>query len=198
MQYSEVYKQRAVQLYAESTTEEVFRQLAKEFEKKPHPNERTLRRWNKRRKAEKNKHELESAESQSLREHFTQLVDIANLLLEEGVGKVLTIAGESDTPERIYQVVSEDLGLTELTHNQLIGRIEGNIDYVCQHYSTWHMWDCFAAHMEAEYPESKDFYKYLNTQTSTLINVLRTMAERKTFKGTCPVCEDYHNKTGGL
>ena len=198
MQYSEVYKQRTVQLYTEFTAEEVFRQLREDFPKKPHPNERTLRRWNKRRKAEKDKHELEYAESQSVREHFTQLVDIANLLLEEDVSKVLTIAGESDTPERIYQIVSEDSGFIELTHSQLVGIIEGNIDYVCQHYSTWHMWNCFAAHLEAEYPESKDFCKYLNTQTSTLINALRTMAERKTFKGTCPACEDYHNRIGGL
>lgn len=190
MQYSEVYKQRAVQLYAEFTAEEVFRQLAKEFAKKPHPNERTLRRWNKRRRAEKDKYGLEYAESQSLREHFTQLTDIANTILGDDVGKVLIIADGADTPQRIYQVVSEESGFTEMTHIQLVGTIEGNIDYVCQHYSTWHMWDCFAAHLEAEYPESKDFYKYLNTHTSALIDALRTMAARKTLKGTCPVCKD--------
>ena len=190
MQYSEVYKQRAVQLYAESTAKGVFQQLIKDFPKKPHPNERTLRRWSKQREAGKDKYGLEYLESQSLKEHFTQLTNIANTILEDDVGRVLTIADEADTSERIYQIVSEDSGFTELTHDQLVGRIEGNIDYVCQHYSPWHMWDCFAAHLEAEYPESKDFHRFLYTQTSTLINALRTIAERKTFKGTCPVCED--------
>lgn len=191
IKYPEVVKRRAKELAPICrSASNIIDALLKEFDNDEVPmNERTIRRWLK----EQNLRYLKNIE-----EHFAQLTDIANLLLEDDVGKVLTVATEIDTPERIYQVVSENSGFAELTHSQLVGRIEGNIDYVCQHYSTWHMWDCFAVHLEDEYPESKDFYRYLNTQTSTLINALRKMAERKTFKGTCPVCEDYHNKTGGL
>ncbi|MFC1932437.1 hypothetical protein ACFLXU_02240 [Chloroflexota bacterium] len=119
------------------------------------------------------------------------MTDIAKLLLEDDVGKVLTVAREADTPERVYDVVSDSSDIIEFTHNQLVGKIEGNIDYVVGRYSIWHMMDCFAAHLEAEYPESEDFYTFLYTQTSTLINALRSMTERKTFKGTCRVCKDW-------
>ena len=184
IKYPEVVKRRAKELAPMCrSASNIIDALLKEFANDEVPmNERTIRRWLK----EQNLRYLKNIE-----EHFAQLTDIANLLLEDDVDKVLTIAAEADTSERRYQIVSEDSGFTELTHSQLVGRIEGNIDYVCQHYGTWHMWDCFAAHLEAEYPESKDFYKYLNTQTGTLINALRTMAERKTFKGTCPVCKDW-------
>lgn len=191
IKYPEVVRRRAKELAPMCrSASNIISALLEEFASDEVPlNERTIRRWLR----EQNLRCLSSIE-----EHVAQLTDIANLLLEDDIGRVLTIASEADTPAQIYQIVSEESGFAELTHSQLVGRIEGNIDYVCQHYSTWHMWDCFASHLEAEYPESKDFHKYLNTQTSILINALRTMAERKTFKGTCPVCEDYHSKIGGL
>jgi len=184
IKYPEVVKKRAKELAPMCrSASNIIDALLQEFDNDEVPmNERTIRRWLK----EQNLRYLKNIE-----EHFAQLTDIANLLLDGDIGKVLTIAAEVDSPERIYQVVKEDSGLTERTHSQLVGTIEGNIDYVCQCYSTWHMWDCFAAHLEAEYPESKDFHKYLNTQTSTLMNALRTLAARKTFKGTCPVCEEW-------
>lgn len=186
IKYPEVVKGRAKELAPMCrSASNIIDALLKEFAFDEVPmSERTIRRWFK----EQNLRYLKNIE-----EHFTQLTDIASLLLEDDVGKVLTIATEADTPERIYQIVSGDSGFTELTHSQLVGTIEGNIDYyVCQRYSTWHMWDCFAAHLAAEYPDSKDFNDFLNKQTSALINALRTMAARKTFKGTCPVCKDWH------
>lgn len=184
MGYPKKVKQRAIELSAVcGSAANVLKALTKEFPPDQVPfDERTIRRWFQGRNIRYLK---------NIDEHFAQLTDIANLLLEDDVGKVLIVPGIVDDPEGTYTVVSDISGITELTYSQLIRRIEGNIDYVCQRYSTWHMWDCFAAHLTAEYPESEDFYEFLYTRTSELINALRTLAERKTFKGTCPVCEDW-------
>lgn len=182
MSYSKQVKQRAIELSKIcSSAANVLKALEKEFPTDQIPtDERTIRRWFQKENI---------CYLTNVPEHFAQLADIVNLILANDVGKILIVTGEADTPERIYDIVSEDSGFTEITHRKLTGRIECNIDYVCQHYSTWHMWDCFAAHLEAEYPESRDFYKFISTHTSILINALRTMAERKAFKGTCPVCQ---------
>ena len=47
MQFSDEYKKKAVELYREYEMEEVFRRLVKLFNYKPHPNEKTIRRWKK-------------------------------------------------------------------------------------------------------------------------------------------------------
>jgi len=184
MAHSEEVKRRAIELAPKcSSAADVLKALGKEFPADELPvDEQTIHLW----VEEQNVRYIKN-----IQEHWNQLTDIANLLLEDDVGYVLTIIRKADNPERIYDVVTDSSDITELTHAQLTSRIEANIDYVCQHYSTWHMWDCFAVHLAAEYPESKDFYKFLYTQTSFLINALRTMAERKTFEGTCPVCKDW-------
>ncbi|MDD5510305.1 MAG: hypothetical protein PHI12_05815 [Dehalococcoidales bacterium] len=143
--------------------------------------ERTIRRW------------LQNQNVRYLRnldEHFAQMTDIANILLEEDVGKVI-VRGDSEQSDSTYGINSPDLGYYELTRNQLTGRIEGNIDYVCGKYSTWHMFDCFAEHLMAEFPPEQDYYDLLNKYPGKLINTLRMLAERKTFKGTCPVCKEW-------
>ena len=44
------------------------------------------------------------------------------------------------------------------------------------------------AHFEAEYG---DFYELLRQSPGKLVNAIRVLAQRKTFKGTCPVCEEW-------
>ncbi|MFC1911710.1 hypothetical protein ACFLXG_00930 [Chloroflexota bacterium] len=184
IKYSPAVKKRAREIapMCRSATN-VLEALSREFSADQIPiDERTIRRWFKEQKVRYQK---------GIREHHSQMTDIARLLLDHDVGKVITMEGESDEANYVYGVVNDTDGYTEISNSQLVGRIEGNIDCVVMLYSHWHMWDCFAAHLEAEYPESKDFYGFLNTKTSTLINALKVMVERKTFKGTCPVCKEW-------
>lgn len=192
MSYPDKARQRAIQLREEGySAGAILKVLQQEFPVMDVPCERTIRRWYKEEESQSGNKETATTIVKLKEEHFGQLTDIVNLLLEDDVGKVLTIPGEIDTPETTYTIVSDVSGLIEITHSELIGRIEGNIDCVCQRYSTWHMWDCFATHLKAEYPESEDFYEFLYTRTSELINALRTLAQRKTFKGTCDVCKEW-------
>jgi len=183
MAHSEEIKKRAIELAPKcGSAAQVLEALGKEFPDDDLPvDEQTIHQW---------VEDQNVSYIKNIEEHWTQLKDMANLLLQNDVGRVLLTLRKSDNPERIYDVVSDDPDITELTHAQLTGRIEANIEYVCRHYSTWHMWECFAAHLEAEYPDSKDFNRYLYTQTSFLINALIMTAARKTFKSTCPVCKN--------
>jgi len=196
MLFGENYRQRALELYRENTAQEVFRILIKEYPDKSHPTERTLGRWKKIRKKQRTICEAQAA-TMSEFEHRVHMTKIAEMLLDNDIGRVVIVGG-GEQPESVYSIVSPESDYYEIKHNELVGRIEHNIDCVCREYNPWYMFNCFAEHLMAEFPPALDYYELLNKHPGKLINALRTMAERKTFKGTCPVCEDYHNTTGGL
>ncbi|MFC2070149.1 hypothetical protein ACFLTB_03115 [Chloroflexota bacterium] len=184
VKYPETVKRRAGEIapLCRSVTN-VLDALSKEFPSAQVPiDKRTISRWLK----ERNAHYTTNIEV-----HFAQLTKIATLLLENDVGKVIIIPDGSYSSERIYPVPSSTCGIIDLTQSELIKQIERNIDYVCQRYSVWYMWDCFSAHFEAEHPESADFHSYMHTQTGEFINAIRAMSERATFQGFCPVCKGW-------
>jgi len=189
MLFGENYKQRALELYKENTAQAVFKILIKEYPDKLHPTERTLGRWKKTRKEQRIVCEDQAAIISEV-EHRAHMTEIAEMLLDNDIGKVI-IVGDGEQPESIYSIVSPESDYYEIKHNELVGRIEHKIDCVCRAYSPWHMFNCFAEHLMAEFPPAQDYYELLNKHPGKLINALRTMAERKTFKGTCPVCKDW-------
>ena len=189
MLFGENYKQRALELYKENTAQEVFRILIKEYPDTPHPTERSLGRWKKIRKEQHTVYEAQATTISEV-EHRTRMTEIAEMLLDNDVGKVVVV-GDGEQPENTYSIVSSESGYEEIKHSKLVGRIEGNIDYVCQTYSPWDMFDCFVPHLMAEFPPGQDYYTLLNKYPGKLINTLRMLAQRKTFKGTCPVCKDW-------
>ncbi|MFC1872487.1 hypothetical protein ACFLYV_02060 [Chloroflexota bacterium] len=184
IKYPTAVKKRAKELASMCrSASNVLEALSEEFPADHIPiDERTIRRWLREQKVQYQK---------SIGEHYSQLTEIARLILDNDVGKVITMEGGSEEANYVYGVINDSDGYSEISNSQLVGRIEGNIDCVCIQYSHWHMWDCFAVHLEEEYPESKDFYGFLNTKTSTFINALKVMIEKKTFEGNCPVCKDW-------
>lgn len=189
MLFGENYKQRALELFEENTTQEVFRILIKEYPEKPHPTDRTLGRWKKIRKEQRTVCEAQATTISEV-EHRIRMTEIAEMLLDNDVGKVIVI-GENEQLQDTYVIVSPKSGYEEIPHNKLVGRIEGNIDEVCKKYSPWDMFDCFIPHLIAEYPLEQDYYELLNKYPGKLIDTLRVLTQRKKFKGTCPVCKDW-------
>ena len=120
--------------------------------------------------------------------HYEQLAKTAEILLEDDLRKLITAKDES-SGENYNLLIA---GYPEsITHKQIIGRLEANVASACEKYGTWWVFDCFIAHVEAEYPEGQDFYISMEADTIKLITMLMTLAHRKTFKGTCPVCEEW-------
>ncbi|MFC1860865.1 hypothetical protein ACFLYL_01110 [Chloroflexota bacterium] len=186
MAYSKQVKQRAIELSKIcSSAAQVLTALAREFDADQIPmDERTVRRWLKGQ---------DVSYLKNMEEHDAMMTDIANILLEQDLSQVHTILNRPDMPNCTYLVVGHNLPPgTEITHRQLLGRIEGNLTHACHSYSTWHVLKCFFAHFESEWPESKeDLWGFMETNTSAYVDALRIMSERKTFKGTCPVFKDW-------
>ena len=118
-------------------------------------------------------------------EHFADLTNLANFLL---VGDLdWGMEGVANTSE------SKSGDNDELTKEQLSFRLQYNIQFAIGPGEPWFFYDCFVPHLLIELPEemrNKWFWTIVEEQPYRLINTLRILAARKTFKGTCPVCED--------
>jgi hypothetical protein len=123
---------------------------------------------------------------QSKKEHFKHLSDIAKVLLTDRLDKI----NEVKTGDK-YEIFRENYETEKLTHSELVGRLEGNIDIAIQKYGAWDIFGCFAPHVAAEYPLDQNLYSYAETNPIEFITIMRTLGQRKTFKGTCPVCKDW-------
>ncbi|MBA7633200.1 hypothetical protein ES703_40762 [subsurface metagenome] len=125
---------------------------------------------------------------QTKREHFERLAQIAQLLVQDGLDKIY--AGKS---AETYDIDLEGYETEVITHNQLIGRLEANIDAAIQKHGHWLVWESFANHLKAESTkiESTDLYQFANDNPLELIALARLLYQRQTFKGTCPVCEGW-------
>ena len=208
MAYSDQIRQRAMELSEGSSAREVQRLLEREFPNEfSTPDERTIRRWHRTKPAihtdsEQERIPLSIPENQ--KEHNERLADVAKSLLDNDLSSVL----HGWTTKRVTGQVKYILTrkgkvgkYCDLTEQQLSERLKKNIVSTEHKYERWFFHDCFLPHLESELPEelkTKGFFDIVKEQPYELIEILRVLAARGIFKGTCPVCEDYHTKTGGL
>ena len=191
MLFSEEYRRRAVELSRECTEIEVSQKLIKEFPDKPPPHERTVRRWRKAEKDKRLKTEIEVATPKSKEEHFIRMTDTANILLSNEIDKAFGIPSEDDTPEADnYSIIGGKSDYEKIPRGYLVERLENNIDYAIQTFNMWDFWECFVPHLMADTIRRQDFREFYENHTIEFIDTLRMLAQRKTFKGTCPVCKD--------
>ena len=198
MAYSDQIKQRAIELSRGRSAREVQRLLEREFPNEfSTPDERTIRRW--RVTASIAHTEQEQARIASVqdnwRAHNEQLLNIANMLLANSLGKVLE--GYTGSGKHEYAVtgsIYEDF--YEVTEEQLSAQLEQNIQYAIHEHTEWFFCECFLPHLSMEFSEemrTEGFWTMAKAQPYKIIETLRVLAARKTFKGTCPacpVCED--------
>lgn len=139
------------------------------------------------------------------REHFAELTDITNLLLSNDVDRVMkggtvniiSTSGEKGTRYVEYYFTDGtnfESPPYDLTKEQLSDQLKRNIEFPIHKYTEWVFYKCFLPHLISELPEelkTEGFYTIVQEQPYQLIETLRLLAARKTFKGTCPVCEDW-------
>jgi len=130
--------------------------------------------------------EVDPTISKRREEHFEHLAEVAKVLLSNGLDRMDDIKIGNK-----YGIVHEGYELEELTQDELAGRLEGNLDVVCQRYGTWDVFNCLMAHVETEYPACQDLYGFVEKNPHEFISIIRTLTQRKNFKGTCPVCEGW-------
>lgn len=195
MAYSKQLMQRAIELSPGRSAGEVIRALRKEYKTDDLPDERTIRRW---RKAEPVIHsdgeqpKARSSLTDNLKEHYTKLVGVADRLLSGDLKRVVKWVTDKDEVEYYLYDESEEHVLYRLTEDDLAGEFDQNIILAYRDYTEWFFKTCFLPHLYAEWPNeltSKGLYIIAEEQPYQLIETLRLLSERKTFKGTCPVCD---------
>jgi transcriptional regulator with XRE-family HTH domain len=128
-------------------------------------------------------------------EHNQRLTAVANSLLGKDLRNVtrwVNSNGQVEYP--LYKNKDIHEHPTRLSQDDLSGYLEQNLISAYHDYTEWFFKTCFLPHLYAEWPKelkNKDYYIMAEEQPYELIDTLRLLAERKTFKGTCPVCKDW-------
>jgi len=130
-------------------------------------------------------------------EHFDHLADIATAFLINEIDTVMPsintvmpriIRGDEYGRPK-YTIGEQEV---EVSNFELSLSLQANIQSVLSQFSPWDL-TCLIYHLKAESPEieSKGFADVVRENPYELIDTLRVLAHRRTFKGTCPVCEDW-------
>ena len=129
-------------------------------------------------------------------EHFGDLADIAKSLLANGLDSVSCPGWTTKRSRQVKYVIPNEnaaSGYDELTKEQLASRLNSNMAAILRE-KDWVFRQCFIPHLKSELPgelKTKLFYEIIEERPYQVIEILRVLAARKTFKGTCPVCEDW-------
>ena len=124
-----------------------------------------------------------------LEEHFDYLVNMVNILLEQ---RLETITKNDPSVSAFpYTLWSGQTGIA-IPHELISSYLQQNINQLYLEYKDFDLQN-FTCHLEAEYPEirSKGFPTVIRDNPYELIETLRVLESRRTFKGTCPVGEDW-------
>jgi len=119
------------------------------------------------------------------REHFAQLTEIAMMLI---VG-LEHIEPWEDGKQAIY-VGPRELGAV-VPMDELSTVLDKNLNAAYVRFSEYDVDGCFVPHVEAEYSEIKamGFIEFLEQEPLELVNILKLLLRRNTYKGTCPICQ---------
>jgi len=132
-------------------------------------------------------------ESRQKKEHFDELAEIAELLLEDGLDRIKEIESDSSSPRKDrYAIVTESNEPEEITMDELGYSLEGNMDVARTLYGP-ELWGGFERHMETESAEieAKGLTGLASADPLQLVELLKMVAQRRAFQGSCPICKDW-------
>lgn len=207
-QYQPKLINRALKLRSEGySMADVLAKLGKEFNKVP--DERTIRRWQKATLEAQATEEQKTVnlEVHKLRrkEHHEKLSNVAYYLLANNLDKVhsghVTTKSHTANSEPIesrkfeYAVVGSIYDdFYQITEEEMSDQLEKNVQGAIHEYGYSFFYECFMKHLNHDLPEdirTLGFHTVIKQHPYTLIEVLRDVAERKIFSGTCRICEGW-------
>ncbi|MFC1913099.1 hypothetical protein ACFLX7_02760 [Chloroflexota bacterium] len=134
-----------------------------------------------------------TAESRQKKEHFDELAEIADLLLEDGLDQIKETENDSSSPhEDSYAIVTENDEPKGITRDEISYSLEGNMDVARTLYDP-ELWSGFESHMEAESAEveAKGLTGLASADPLQLVELLKMVAQRRAFRSNCPICKDW-------
>lgn len=202
MGYPEHIIRRAIELKEGRSAGAVLRALEKEFhEEVDSLNVRTILRWanTKPELLVKPSSHIETGQEAKLprfddnwKEHNERLAGVAASLLDNGLIRVMKDVTKEG--EVYYYFHDEDGILRKCTQDDLAWQLDENHESALDKHTDWVFMECFCPHLYAEFPDelkSKGLSGIIDEQPYELVELLRLLAARKTFKGSCPVCKDW-------
>jgi excisionase family DNA binding protein len=128
-----------------------------------------------------------------MEQHFDHLADITKALLSGNLDNVTVKSTKTGDQFDIFEYILWEGGAGQsITRKQLSDMLERNIESLSEQPDGAYDLTCFISHLAAEYPDviSKGLDSTVEENPYELIDILRLLVKRKTFKGTCPVCKD--------
>ncbi len=134
-----------------------------------------------------------SVVSDRMKDHFNDLIRIVEVLLAKDLDCV-SVNPYPESDDDTYIAWSRDGGTGSLSKESQALLLGDNLEDVMSEYNEWeHGW--FASHLQAdvkaEYPEvgNKEFADLCTDNPYEVIETLKLLRARKTFRGKCPVCK---------
>ena len=117
-------------------------------------------------------------------EHFGRMAAIAKSLLKNGLDAITRLE---------HGELSLGDGRGWFNYEELTEILEENFKSACFEFSPYDVESGFVPHLEAEVPaiKTQGLQKYLDEHPYEMIETLRLLCRRKTFKGKCPICQEW-------
>jgi excisionase family DNA binding protein len=129
------------------------------------------------------------------REHFRELARVAKTILSPPFdGIVQTSKGDYEFDR--YEEGPYIAPMT-MSRDELVKGLHENIEDAYDKHRSMNLFEHFMAHLGAESLDlskldKSKLHEYVETHPTELIESLKLLVTRKTFKGKCPVCKDWH------
>jgi hypothetical protein len=128
------------------------------------------------------RHKVDPVTAEARTKHFARLNEITRYLLTQ------RFEGENEEPVEI--LVMEN---PSATAEDMIYVFDYNLEQAIYEFGVFTLDNCFWPHIMAEFPELhlEQFETLLKDNSLKVIDTLKVLALRGTFKGTCPICKDW-------
>ena len=138
--------------------------------------------------------------TEELRSHYLYLAEIAHALLENNLEFMTAVITDNDSNKSIelkYMCISngqhsEKVG-TLVTFDDVRTRLTKNLKAAYDKFGFLVVENYFLPHLQAELPHVKanDIEKIIQQKPAKLVETLKLLSLRKTFKGKCPICNEW-------
>jgi hypothetical protein len=138
--------------------------------------------------------------TEQLSSHYLHLAEIAHALLENNIEFLTPVVTSNESGKGIeFKGMcfsngqhSEKVG-TLLTYGEVSARLMKNLKAAYNKFGFLDIDENFLPHLKAELPlvKANDIETIIQQKPARLVVVLRLLSQRKTFKGKCPICNDW-------
>ncbi len=136
-------------------------------------------------------------------EHQKQLSEISAMLLGNGLHTVeeSSSAGiyglrKNGMFRYRYTIKDHNNKTIQLSRYQLFNMFRKNVENACQRYTQFVFYECYIPHLKNEIVEIEEegFWPQVERQPFEVIGAIRELSKLETFKGICPLCNEFESK----